>query len=284
MMKRSAELNLKFATPSKIRKLTAVLERYRGVVNAAIRCLEGHVGRLGKDTFSTVSRGHLSEKYKAHACYQAAMLVRRHGAAASRSGRRARIPRFRGDMVLSNQLATLTPAQNSTAFDLWLRVSTLTPRQRIDIPVKATKVYRKWMAYPGAKVHSCAIGERAGQLYVRVQIEIPEPPHRRHGSEMAVDVDTVLQLARSNTACEVVQRRRPGSRGWQRACRDQERQFNEQLNRLPWVSIKSMTFPYSLLMSAEKSRSVRQVVTLRTVASVLSRIRLKAQEHRVRCE
>ena len=296
-MIRAVKLSLKFASRSKTAKIKAVLDRYRSCVNSYIDAVWEIGGSLNKETADLVPCGHLSFRQRAHALQQALGIVNATKASDKALKVEASCPVFRGTMVLSKQLVDITPAKASAAFDLWLRFSTLSSGNRIDVPLKGTKVLRKWLAMPGAVLKTgCAIGDRNGELFVIVWVEIPDLIHKASGKDLGIDIGINKLLATSDgkhygkeikQKMAVVRRRKPGSKGKWRARRTRDRYINETINRLPWKSIRFIAIEdlkgIKHGKSPKRGKQFRKVVAPWTAAYVLKWIQLKAQENRVPC-
>lgn len=296
-MIRAVKLSLKFASESKTAKITAVLDRYRACVNAYVRAIWEHGGGLNKATADCVSCGHLTFRQRAHALQQAIGIVSATKASAKATKKTATCPVFRGAMVLSKHLVGVTASTGSTEFDLWLRFSTLSSGNRIDIPLKGTKVLRKWLAMPGAELTTgCAIGGCPGRLYCILWVNIPDLIHKASGTNLGIDIGINKLLSTSDGRhygkdikrhMAVIRRRKPGSKGKKRARLTRDRYINHVINRLPWKSLKLVAIEdlkgIKHGKSPKRGKQFRKVVAPWTAAYVLKWIQLKAQENRVPC-
>lgn len=296
-MIRAVKLSLKFASASKTAKITAVLDRYRSCVNSYIDAIWERGGSLNKETADLVPCGHLTFRQRSHALQHAIGIV----LATKRSAKALKVtpsqPAFRGAMILSKQLVSITPATESSEFDLWLRFSTLSSGNRIDIPLKATKVLRKWLAMPGAVLKTgCSIGGRDGHLCAIVWVDIPDLIRKATGNNLGIDIGINKLLATSDgkhygrgikQKMAIVRRCKPGSKGKRRARLSRDRYINHVLNRLPWKSIKFVGIEdlkgIKHGKSPKRGKEFRKVVAPWTAAYVLKWIKLKAQENRVPC-
>lgn len=294
-MIRAVKLSLKFASATKMANILAVLDRYRATVNAYIRHIWEHGGALNKQTADVVPMGHLTFRMRAHALQQALGIVLATRRSAQSLGRTPTMPMFHGAMILSKQLAVVTAARTKGEFDLWLRFSTLSRGNRIDIPLKATKPYRKWTAHPGASLKGgCAIGGHPGRYYVVVWVLIPEFAPKTTGLDIGIDVGINKLLGTSDGRyygrdikhwVGRVRRCKPGSKGKRRARRARDRYINETVNRLPWRQIKLIAVENLKNIKDGKKQgrgtSFRKAVAPWTVSYVMRCIEMKAQEHRV---
>lgn len=296
-MLRAVKLSLKFASATKTAKIMAVLDRYRATVNAYIQHIWVHGGGLNKMTTDVVPLGHLTFRQRSHALHQAIGIVFATRKGAKALGKKATCPVFRGSMLLTKQLAAITLATKSEKFDLWLRLSTLSSGNRIDIPLKATKPFRKWMKQPLAKLKGgCAIGGKPGHLHCIVWVDLPDLPPKQTGQDLGADIGMNKLLVLSNgkqlgketkAICDEVRRRKPGSKGKRRAQVHRTHYFGEILNSLPWNKLKMIAIEdlkgIKHGKSKKRSKQFRKIVAPWTAAYVLDRIKLKAQEHRVLC-
>ena len=294
-MLRAVKLSLKFSTPTKLASVVAVLDRYRATVNAYIAHVWKHGGSLHKATADSVPLGHLTFRQRAHALQQALGIVLATRKSARSIGNAATMPVFRGAMVLSKQLAEVTESRVRGQFDLWLRFSTLSPGNRIDIPLKATNPYRKWTRQPGAILKGgCAIGGRPGRYYAIVWVLIPDSVPKQTGQDLGVDVGINKLLATSDGRhygrniklwMNRVRRRKPGSKGKQRARRARDRYIHETINRLPWHQTKLIAVEdlknIKRGKKAGRGKTFRKAVAPWTVSYVMRWLEMKAQENRV---
>jgi hypothetical protein len=265
-MLRAVKLSLKSASTSKTANVVAVLDRYRATVNAYIGHIWQHGGSLNKATADAVPLGHLTFRMRAHALQQALGIVQATRTSSRTTGKVPSVPVFRGAMILSKQLAEVTEARSRGAFDLWLRFSTLSPGNRIDIPLKATKPFRKWIGQPGAKLKGgCAIGGRPSRYYVILWVLLPDLPAKTSGESIGVDIGINKLLAVSDGKhygrdikhwMNRVRHRKPESHGKWRASRARDRYINETINRLPWRQIK---LPSRISRTSSTARSLAVV-------------------------
>lgn len=294
-MIRSVKLSLKFATPTKLAKIVAVLDRYRATVNAYVRTLWTDSGGLDKETAARVPCGHLLNRQRAHALQQAIGIITATRRSAKALHVEPSMPIFRGSMILSKQLAQLTSARTAGPYDLWLRFSTLSPGNRIDIPLKATRSYRKWTGLPLTTLKGgCGIGGKPGRYYVIVWVNLPELALRTEGGTLGIDVGINKLLATSDGKkygdnikryIAVVRRCKLGSKGKKRARIARDRYINWVLNQLPWEKLKLVAVEKLTNLKKGKKpnrgKSFRKAVAPWTYAYVLRRIEMKAQENRV---
>ena len=198
-------------------------------------------------------------------------------------------------MILSKQLAQVSDARKPGEFDLWLRLSTLSPGNRIDIPLKATKPYRKWMGQRLAKLKGgCAIGGQPGRHYVVVWVELPELETKRVGIDIGLDVGINKLLVTSDGKqygkdmrywMDRVRHRKLGSKGKRRARIARDRYIHETINKLPWsklqmIGVEKLTH-IKHGKKPKRGKNFRKVVAPWTVAYVMRWIEMKAQENRV---
>ena len=288
-------LSLKFATPEKLARVTAVLERYRATVNAYIHHVWEHGGSLDKETQDTVPLGHLSFRMRSHALQHALGIVAATRASGRALGKVSCCPVFRGGMTLSKQLAELVPARKQGAFDFYLRVSTLSAGNRVDLPLKGTRHLRKLLAVPGAKLKAGGtIGGRPGRYWLTVWVELLDLPDKTEGRALGLDIGLNKLVAASDGAVygtemrgvvARVRRRKPGSKGKRRARRTRDEFINRTLNQLPWNELKLVAVERLKNLKKGKkpgrSKQFRKALAPWTYAYVLRRIEWKARLNRV---
>lgn len=103
-MKRACKLTLKFATASKLEKLSDLLKEYRRVVNFYIKSLWKEPGKLDKETLARCKNTRLSERYKSQALKQALETVISTRKSARVIKKHVSIPIFTGPAVLTLSL------------------------------------------------------------------------------------------------------------------------------------------------------------------------------------
>ena len=147
---------MKFATASKRRRISALLEAYRGCVNRFIKKLwylpEGGFG-LDKKTLALVSAGRLTERFKSNALKQAIEIVgstRLSGTVEPDSPP----PHFKGAAILDSKFVSIEDKKRSLGdpFDLAIRLSSLSRGNKIVIPTCRTRPLNKWMNKPSARL------------------------------------------------------------------------------------------------------------------------------------
>lgn len=296
-MQRSIRLSMKFSTVKKTSKIQAVLDRYRSCVNKYIQSIWINGGSLDKKTADLVPLGHLLFNQRGCALKQALSIVSSTKKSQKSKGCDSVMPVFSGGMVLSDRLAELEPSKNRGKFDYYLRVTTLNPRKRISIPVKGTRVLDKWLNKRLAKLKpGCIISERNGKLYAIVWVVVPDPPPKIQGIDLGLDIGMNKLIATSDGSFEgektkeilsKIRRCKPGSRGRQKAHEHRRHYFGEVLNKLNWKKLRLIAIENLKNIKKGKKpkrgKEFRKIVAPWTAASVLLRIKLKAQEYRVSC-
>ncbi len=75
------------------------------------------------------------------------------------------------NMVIDRRAAKLREAEDATAFDLWVRLSTMTPSQPIEIPLRA---HRYFQGRPGMRKQTVQVNERDGRLFFGVVTDMAD--------------------------------------------------------------------------------------------------------------
>lgn len=288
-MKRAVKLTLKFITAAKRKRIGAVLRRYRAAVNFYIDKIWYHNGKFDAETLRLLVGSPLAYQYKACALKQAQVVVSAaHRKAMTPS--ESSCPWFRGGISCSRHL--LVVEKGTGIFDTIIRVSSLVPRARITLSTKATAILRKWLSVPGAKLI------KGGYLCddcVILWIDVPNLPEKKQGKVIGIDIGINKLIVTSEgeklgtdfkEISAKICRRQPGSRSRQRAHRERENLINRVLNRLPWGKIRVIGVErLKNLKNGKKpnrSKAFRKAVSPWTYRQVLTRIKHKAQENRVR--
>jgi putative transposase len=289
-MRRACKVTLKFATATKRRKIAALLEAYRAAVNFYIQSLWNDPGKLDAVTLHRLEHSRLSQRYQSQALKQALEIVAATKRSAQALGKPATMPVYRGPAVLDAKFVTLEEGWKS--FDLILRLSVLRKGARITIPTRRTRVLNKWMSYPGARlVQGCALSEEGIILWV----EIPDEEPRSEGRVLGIDIGVNKLLSDSEghhygtdfkRIRDKIRRRKPGSKGRQRAFRERENSINATLNQLPWAELRVLGVEalHDMKRGKQKGRgrSFRKAIAPWTYRRVLNRAQDKTTENRVR--
>jgi transposase len=290
MMRRACKVTLKFATAAKRRKMAALLEAYRAAVNFYIRSLWNDPGKLDAVTLHRLEQSRLSQRYQSQALKQALEIVVATQRSAKALGKPATMPVFRGPAVLDAKFVTVEAGRKS--FDLVIRLSVLRKGYRITLPTRRTRVLNKWLSRPGARlVQGCALSEEGIVLWVDLPDEEPRPEGRVLGIDMGInkliaDSDGHFYGTGFKRIRDKIRRRKPGSKGKQRAFRERENYINATLNRLPWeeLSVLGVEALHDLKRGKQKNRGkhFRKAIAPWTYRQVLNRAGDKSLENRVR--
>lgn len=288
-MRRACKVTLKFTNARKRKAIAALLYRYRAAVNFYIKSLWKQAGGLNAETLARLQTTKLSARYRSQALKQALDVVIATKRAAKAQKIRAGRPVFRGSAILDAKFVSVEEGRGS--FDLVIRLSSLVPGKKITIPTKRTAVLNKWLSRQGAKlVQGCALSENGIVLWV----ELPAPVRKTKGKTLGVDIGMNKLLSDSagkhygqdvKDILAKIRRRKPGSKGKQRAFRERENHINRIVNQLPWKSLAVVGVEKLHDMKRGKSRkrgkSFRKAVAPWLYRRVLDRISCKAEERDV---
>lgn len=291
-MRRACKLSLKFATAKKRSAVADLLQAYRAAVNFYIRSLWKTPGKLDKETLARLpsERTRLSERYKSQALKQAIETVVATKLAAKAIKKWVSCPVFKGSATLDAKFVSVEPGEKS--FDFVIRLSGLKKGHKIVIPTKRTAVLNKWASQPLARIiQGCSLSERG----LVVWVELPDLAPKQEGVDVGIDQGMVNAIATSegkllgDDFTEIrnkVKRKKPGSKAKQRALRERDSYLREQVNKLPWQSMRMIAFEdlKGLKRGKSKSRgkSFRKAAAPWTYCRVIEAVTQKAQEHRVR--
>lgn len=290
-MTRSAKLGLGHITKKKRREIAALLEAYRAAVNFYAQSLWFDFGKLDKATLARLPSSHtrLSERFKSQALKQAMEIVISTKRAAKALGRLAGIPVFSGNAVLDAKFVTLEEGRES--FGLVIKLSTLDRGHRVVLPIRKTKVLNKWLARPGATLVQ---GVFLNESYLTVSIKMPDESPKE-GRVLGIDlgVNKLVSISDGNhlgrefrPIRDKIRRRKPGSKGRQRAFAERTNYIGRTLNQLPWADLNTLGIEALHDMKRGKkpnrSKAFRRALAPWVYRQVLTRIGHKAQENRVR--
>lgn len=288
-MRRACKVTLKCTTAKKRRHIAALLEAYRSAVNFYIRSLWNERGKLDKSTLARLKDSRLSVRYRSQALKQALETVVGTRKSAKDLKVQAGLPVFAGSAVLDAKFVTIEPGCGS--FDLVIRLSGLHQGHRLIIPTRATSTLNKWLGKKGATlIQGCALSEDSLVLWTN----IPDQPTKKIGEDLGIDIGINKLLVDSDgreygtnfkAIRNKINRRKPGSKGRERAHQERNNYIGQVLNKLPWDSIR--TFGIEDLKNLKRgkkknrSKSFRKAMAPWTYRRVLERIGHKAQENRV---
>lgn len=289
-MRRAVKVTLKFATEAKRKKIASLMEAYRGAVNFYIRSLWIEKGNLDAPTLARLSNTRLSARYKSQALKQAIDMVVATRKSAKALGVPASCPHFTGSAVLDAKFVTIEEGQGS--FDLIVKLSTLQKGQRITIPTKRTAPFNKWANVHGSDlIQGCALSEDGIILWFEIPDAI-KPADK--GKAMGIDIGVAKLVSDSDgnhygtefrSVRDKIRRKKPGSKGRQKACKEREILINKTVKNLPWGSLSVIGVEKLNDMKRGKKKGrgkkFRKAVAPWTYRHVLNQIEQKAAENRV---
>lgn len=289
--RRAVKLSIEFATASKRRHISNLIEAYRGTMNRFIAHIWEHGGDLDSKTLAVVTGTRLSERFKSSALRHALSTVSSTRKAQAATGQRASRPHFTGSPLLDAKFVDIEVGRG--AFDIVIRLSTLNKGQRITIPTKATAPLRKWLAMPGARlIQGCALRNNCIIVWVEMPLAF-KPIDKVSGIDIGVnklvtmhDGESELFFGREfRPIRDKIRRRQKGSAGIKRAYAERDNYFGRVLNQLPWkdISVVGTEDIKNMKLGKKKGRgkSFRRAMAPWTYRKVLMQIGQKAQEHRV---
>lgn len=249
-------VSLKFLTNRKKRKISALLQAYRAAVNFFIPIVwTNPKAKLDAATLRLLPKlnTRLSERYKSQALKQAIDVCRTTKKSAFSLGVSASMPIFRGGAKLDAKFVKVVNRTKPT-FDLAIELSEMEGhrgKKRMFLPTKRSKVFNKWVDWEqqcnGVKFKASLVqGCELTEDYAILWFKLPVMPYRTHGIEIGVDVGKHKMLVTSDNLqlgkdyseiCNAVRRKKPGSKGKQRAIACRTQYINEVVKQLPWDSM-----------------------------------------------
>jgi IS605 OrfB family transposase len=288
-MRRSCKLTLRFATIAKKQKIFNLLQEYRRVVNFFIKSLWETPGKLDKETLARCKNTRLSERYKSQALKQALEIVVSTRKAAKLIKKMVSLPIFDGSAVLDSKFITIEEGKGS--FDLVVKLSTLKKGKRIVIPTRKTRTFNKWLSKPNAKlIQGCCLCEDK----LIVWIEVPNEEPKEEGNVLGIDIGVNKLISTSDGSHygtefkfirDKINRRKPGSKGKQKAFRERTNYINQEVKKLPWNELKAIGVEdlkdLKKGKKSNRSKAFRKALAPWTYRQVINSIDQKAQENRV---
>jgi IS605 OrfB family transposase len=153
-------------------------------------------------------------------------------------------------------------------------------------------VVNKWLSKTGAKfIQGACISEDS----LVVWVECPATIEKDTGTIIGIDLGVNKLIATSEEQYigrdfkairDKINRRKPGSKGRQRAYRERLNCINRTVNLIPWDSIKVLGVEslHDMKRGKQKDRGkdFRKAMAPWTYRQVINRVKAKAQENRVR--
>lgn len=293
-MRRAVKLSIKHLSTSKKESIRCLIREYRAATNFYIKSLLTERGKLDKETLERLPDNctRLSQRYRSQALKQAlGVVVGTKRAAKAQKIAHGKKLVFKGSATLDAKFATIIENPRLKDFDLLLKLSTLDKGKRIAIPLKATKVLRKWLSKPGAKIiQGCSIKEDQ----IVIWVEFPNPPEKKKGDIIGLDVgyNKLFALSDGSTdgrdvkkVCQKVARCVSGSKGKKRAMDHRDNYLYQMVNRIPFEKIKTLVIEDLSDMKRGKNKkrgkSFRKALSPWTYRRVLERISQRCQENGV---
>jgi hypothetical protein len=290
VLRRAVKVSLKWIGVRDRRRLAALLEAYRAAVNFFVRLLWREPLPFSTATSKRLERTRLSARYRDQALKQAVEIVSSTRKSARELGVAPSRPFFRGMAVLDGKFVRFEPGDRE--HDLVVSLACLNKGHPLRLRTKRTRVLKKWLARPGARlVAGCGLAD--GDL-LTLWVEVPAPAKKSDGPVLGVDVGVAKLLATSEgeflgtefrSVRDKVRRRRPGSKGRRRARRERDDLICHATKRLPWDRVGAVAFEDLASIKRGKKpgrgRSFRRAIAAWRATLVERRIRCLADEHGV---
>lgn len=286
------KISLNEATATKRRRLLAIMSRLRACTQQYIDTLWDERGKLDKATLDRIDFPQLGYDQKATCLRNALQIVITTRKSAKALKRCCKKPTAPCTIKFSSLLCGIKPGRRS--YDYVMTISSLTPQKRIVIPFKSHRVLNEWLVKPGAKLLQGATIRADGRI-AYINIKIPNKLEKPPGAVLGVDVGVCKLLTDSNgqkygqDCREVladVRRKRPGSKGKQRAIKTRDQYFNRIVKQIPFhlisaIAVEKLT---GIKTGKRKNRGkkFRKLLAPWTIRKVTSRIEFLAQLNRVR--
>lgn len=134
-------------------------------------------------------------------------------------------------------------------FNYFIKINSIGNKREIFIPIKATKMSNKWETQ-GKLKNSIRLNEN----YIVLFFEIPEPIKKSEGKIVGADQGIITTLSLSdgqitkknkdnydlNKICEIISRRKKGSKRFQEAQEHRKNYINWSINQLNFKNIKEI--------------------------------------------
>lgn len=290
MMQRSIKVSLRFATDKKRRRLDHLLRRLRRLTNRYIDYLWEYGGALDAATLHAIPCAHLSYRQRADCLKYALDIIASTKASAAALGGTPSKPRLRRSFKFSSLTATVERGRGS--FDFVLKISSVIPGKRIVVPFRSHRRLNYWLEKPGAKLlGGCIIKGDVAVLWIR----LADGPVKTEGNALGIDigyskliVDSEGEVygSRVKELCAKVRRKKLGSSGKRRACKERDDYIRWAVKQLPWRRIRLIAVENLKNLKRGKkpnrSKRFRQAIAPWTYCQVIARVEQLAQENRVR--
>src|SRR3990167_710054 len=288
-MWRSVKISLKFATAKKLRRLAHLTRRLRKLTQRYINFIWISGGRLAAATLNAVPCLCLSYRQRSDCLKYALDIITSCRASAKTLSTEPGKPVIGKTFKFSSLTATIELGKGS--FDYVLKISGVRAGKRIALPFKSHKRLNHWLSKPGARLlDGCIIRGCEAILW----IDLPDLPTKDDGGSLGLDIGYNKLLAdsagkmygtRIKELCEKVRRKKPGSKGKQRACRERYQYISETARLLPWDRIKLIGVEQLKNLKRGKkpnrNKAFRKRMAPWSYRQVIERIRHLAAENRV---
>lgn len=278
-MIRSVKVKL-YNSKIKQRKINALIQSYRKAVNFYLSFEDL---KLNKETLAKLTKTNLSQRFKSNALKQAISIQK------SCKKTKKKTPKFKGFPILDAKFINIEHGKNS--FDLWIKLSTLAKGKRIYLPSKKHKRLNYWLE-KGNLTQGCEL--HVDKLILWIEIEKSE--YKTVGKDIGVDIGMTKLLTTSEGKFlgtkfkeinDKILRKKKNSKAYFRSLRERDNYVNQTVNLLDWENIKLLCYEnLKNLVKGRKNRRSRKCFRVRqqhwTYSNILSRLRMKGQENRVR--
>ena len=191
---------------------------------------------------------------------------------------------------LDSRFVSFVPMENS--FDLWVKINCLGRGINLVIPIKKHRQFNG-LVQDGWKLKgSTRLSIRDGDLILDVYFEKQTKPLKKDGEIIGVDVGYKKLLATSDGKCygkdfdgiaSKIQRRKHGSKGFERALKERNDYVNKTVKLLPWI--KTGVFVIEDLKGLKNGRKFRKEFQGKyqrwTYPVLVNRIKLTAERQGV---
>jgi IS605 OrfB family transposase len=137
---------------------------------------------------------------------------------------------------------------NKTTFDGWIKIASLGSKIQIAIPIKYHKHFKE-LQKQGTQLKGIRISKRS----INVSFEIPEQT-KSHGITIGIDIGMKTAFTSSDgkyvedsinghtieSVCKIISRKKRGSKGFQKACKNRKNLIGYYKNQLDWDNIQTI--------------------------------------------
>ena len=287
-MLRKSTFFLNFANPGKEQELRRILEESKRVVNIFINVLWSQQKFTGKFC-NLKTETWLSARLQQALSKQALEMVK-----SQRKRKLKSKPEFKGRSIqLDSRFVAFLPLKNSV--DFWFKLGSLGKKIKLTVPCKKHRHFNQLVEAGWKLKASTRLGIKGDRLVLDVYFEKEAPKLKSKGKQVGLDIGYRKLIATSEgqllgsefkILADKIQRKKVGSKGFEKALLERDEFVNRTVKSLPFESTK--TFVIEELKGLKNGRRFHKEFQAKfqrwTYPTLVKRIKLTSERLGVRVE